>query len=262
MSDAARQAGNSAEATAMMESAANAIALVVMLTGRPGNISGIFTSFSRLESPKATLHPTVPLTNASTQPSARKSIMMRSRVAPESFAQSDLARPFGNRDQHDVHDADAAKRQRYQADEARNTVIESKMPLVIFAFSTVSHTPTALLSAGSKLCDARDDAHHLFPRGFELIERCRLIKDLAQVAGIVLLGRRHIPRHRSVGQPDLLFVETRVAAVLFLVRHHADNPIREGIDRELPADDVGAIAESCFFTSTPITQTRSPFFSS
>src|SRR3984957_8783309 len=61
VNDDALQAGNNAERTAITVSVTNANAVVSQLTGRPGNMSGIFTSFSALESPKATAQPTSPL---------------------------------------------------------------------------------------------------------------------------------------------------------------------------------------------------------
>jgi hypothetical protein len=133
----------------MNDNAPNDMMLVAMLTGSPGNISGIFTSFSMLESPKATHHPTMPLTKARTQPSARKSIRMRNRVAPRA-----LRSPISRVRSETVTSmmfitpmppSDSVTK----PINARNTVIESKMPAVILAFSIVSHTPSALLSVGS-----------------------------------------------------------------------------------------------------------------
>src|SRR5207249_692348 len=85
VSVAARQAGYSADAIAINASVPNATSEVSALTGSPGNISGIFTSFRELEIPYATPHPTRPLEKARTQPSTRKSTRIRVRVAPSAF---------------------------------------------------------------------------------------------------------------------------------------------------------------------------------
>ncbi len=177
VSEAARHAGNSADATAMMESAAKAIALVVMLTGRPGNISGIFTSLSMLERPNATLHPTVPLTNARTQPSARKSIMMRCARGAQSLAQSDFERPLEDTVTSmmfmtPMPPSEIVTKPLDERKEHGRIVVED--PVGHFLVFDGILTGTALLSAGSNPWTRADGPHHLFARLFELPGRTRL----------------------------------------------------------------------------------------
>src|SRR6185437_9033119 len=116
VSAAARQAGSSAESTAITVRVTKASIVLSQLTGSPGNMSGIFTSLSALESPNATDQPITPLTNASTTPSAMKSENAPARRA-QRFTQADFPRPLRHRHQHDVHHADAAERQRHECDE-------------------------------------------------------------------------------------------------------------------------------------------------
>ena len=115
-------------------------------------MSGILTSFSALESPKAMAQPTMPLVNESTQPSTRKSIRIRRRVAP-----SALRRPI-SRVRSDTVTSMIFITPMPPSDSvtkpmnARKTVMESKMPSTCFWSSTVSQMPSALLSSGLKPC--------------------------------------------------------------------------------------------------------------
>ena len=47
------------------------------------------------------------------------------------FAHADFARPFGDRHEHDVHDADARDDQRYRADGATMAPTTAKKPLIV-----------------------------------------------------------------------------------------------------------------------------------
>ena len=62
--------------------------------------------------------PRAPPVSPSTQASSRNWRRMSEGLAPECLAEADLSDSFGDRDQHDVHDPDAADQQRDGGDAA------------------------------------------------------------------------------------------------------------------------------------------------
>ncbi|RDJ94255.1 hypothetical protein B4Q13_15835 [Lacticaseibacillus rhamnosus] len=81
LADAMDAGADSAEAIAIMASAENAHAVVSPLTGSPGNISGIFTSFNSDDKPNATAQPAKPLANAMIRPVNTKMAFLKNDVA-------------------------------------------------------------------------------------------------------------------------------------------------------------------------------------
>ncbi len=73
----------------------------------------------------------------------------------------------------------------------------------------------------------------------------------SRIAGHVVFRRRNVAGHGCVRQKDLLFIQPRVAAVLVLIRHHADDAVRERVDGDLSAGNVGTRAEKLLLDLDP-----------
>ncbi len=172
--EAAREAGISDAAMATNRRAVNATSVVVMLTGRPGNMSGIGTSVSSAERPNATDQPI----SAADQ---RKEHAFQEEVeqhAPlgrsQGFADTDFAGAFGHGHEHDVHDPDAAQAESDDRNRAEKHVIDWKMASTCFAFSTVSQMPIRRPCPPDRSRGGAEHSHHLSTCRFECIERTRV----------------------------------------------------------------------------------------
>ncbi len=186
------------------------------LTGKPGNISGIATSFNRLDSPNANAQPTKPLTkrqHARLPPESPPEYAPR--VAPNAF-RSPISRVRSDTVTSmmfitPMPPSDSVT----SAINPRKTVIESKIRPPVAGPQRCPTFRSRSYRAGSKPWARADHSLHLCPppshhrssdRGWYRISY--------RLPGTCKSFGRHIARHRRVRDKDLFLVQPRVAAVL------------------------------------------------